>query len=77
MTQAGGALPYELQLSQIEASGPNFITFAVGSGTGPAPVSVKLTDGAGNQITNSTPGGSIVSGALFPLGNSASAPYSG
>ena len=77
MTQAGGAAAYELQLAQIEASGPNFVTFAVGNGTGAAPVSVALTDGAGNQITNAIPGGTIVSGALFPLGNTAAAPYLG
>src|SRR6266566_1506955 len=50
MTQAGGAPAYELLLAQVEASGPNFMTFAVGNGTGAAPVSVRLTDGAGNQI---------------------------
>lgn len=77
MTQAGGAPAYELQLAQIEASGPNFVTLAVGSGTGAAPVSVTLTDGAGNQMTSGTPGGTILGGALFPLGNSATAPYLG
>ncbi len=77
MTQAGGAPAYELLLAQVEASGPNFMTFAVGNGTGAAPVSVRLTDGAGNQIASSTPGGSILGGVLFPLGNSASVPYLG
>src|SRR5260370_26034042 len=77
MTQAGGAPAYELLLAQVEASGPNFMTFAVGNATGAAPVSVRLTDGAGNQIASSTPGGSIVGGVLFPLGNSASVPYLG
>ncbi len=77
MTQAGGASAYELQLAQVEASGPNFVTFAVGNGSGAAPVSVRLTDGAGNQITSSTPGGSILGGVLFPLGNSVSVPYLG
>lgn len=76
-TQAGGPLPYELQLAQVEASGPNFLTFAVGSGANGAPVSVSLTDAAGNQMTSSTPGGSMVSGALFPLGSSAPVPYLG
>jgi hypothetical protein len=76
-TQAGGALAYELQLAQLEASGPNFVTFAVGSGTGAAPVAVTLTDGAGNTMTSGTPGGSVVSGALFPLGNTSSEPYLG
>ncbi len=77
MVQAGGVAPYELQLTQVEASGPDFVAFAVGSGTGAAPVSIALSDGAGNSITSSTPGGSILGGALFPLGNSASNPYLG
>ena len=77
MTQAGGAAAYELQLAQVEASGPNFVTLAVGSGTGAAPVSVTLTDGAGNQISSATAGGSILGGVLFPLGTSASVPYLG
>jgi len=76
-TLAGGASAYELQLAQLEASGPNFVTFAVGSGTGAAPVAVTLTDGAGNQIASATPGGAVVSGALFPLGNTSSVPYLG
>ncbi len=77
MIQAGGPLPYEFGLAQIEASGPNFVTFAIGSGTGAAPVSLTLTDGAGNQISSSSPGGSILGSVLFPLGNSPSAPYLG
>ena len=77
MAQAGGAVAYELQLAQIEASGPNFMTVAIGSGTGPAPLSVVLLDAAGNQITSASPSGTMVSGALFPLGNSSSVPYLG
>jgi hypothetical protein len=75
--QAGGASAYEMQLAQLEASGPNFLTFAVGSGTGAAPVTVTLTDGSGNQITSASPGSSVVSGAIFPLGSASSAPVLG
>jgi len=76
MTQAGGVLPYEQQLAEIEASGPNFLTFAVGSGTGAAPVSISLTDGSGKQLTNGATGG-ILGGALFSLANGATGPYLG
>jgi len=76
-TQAGGAISYEQQLANIEASGPNFLTFAIGNGTGAAPVSVTLTDGAGNQLASGAPGSTIVSGVLFPLGTTASTPYLG
>jgi hypothetical protein len=76
--QSGGASAYELQLAQVESSGPNFISFAVGSGTGAAPVSVAITDGAGNQIVSTTPGGTVVGGAIFPLGaTSTGVPYLG
>jgi large repetitive protein len=78
MTSAGGAVPYEQQLAQLEASGSNFVSFAVGSGTGAAPVSVTMTDGSGNQLSTNTPGGSIVGGAMLPLSSStASTPVLG
>jgi hypothetical protein len=77
MIDATGILPYELQLAQIEASGPNFLSFGIGSGTVGAPVSVMLTDGTGNQMSSATPGGTLVSGAVFPLGNSPTAAYLG
>src|SRR5262249_35571838 len=57
MSDAGGVLPYELQLAQVLASGSNFITFTVGSGRNAAPVSVSFTDGAGNAVTSTSPGG--------------------
>jgi Bacterial Ig-like domain/Carboxypeptidase regulatory-like domain/Bacterial Ig domain len=76
-TLAGGAITYESQLAQVLSSGPNFISFAVGSGTGPAPVSVGLVNGAGNQFSSTTPGGTVVGGALFPLGRSGGVPYLG
>ena len=77
MSDAGGILPYELQLAQIETSGPNFITFGVGSGITGSPISVTLTDSVGNQVGSGAPGGTMVGGALFTLGNSPNETYLG
>jgi hypothetical protein len=77
MIQSGGPLPYELQLSQLEASGPNFLAFAVGNGISSAPVAVSLTDSSGNQLSTSTPGGSIPGGVLLSLSNNSSTPVLG
>lgn len=77
MNDAGGASPYELQLSQLEASGPDFLAFSVGNGTSAAPVTVTLTDGAGNQLGTNLPGGSIPGGVLLSLGSNSSSPVMG
>jgi len=77
MNDAGGPLPYELQLSQLEASGPNFLTFAVGNGSSAAPVAVSLTDSSGNQLSTATPGGSIPGGVLLSLSSNSSTPALG
>ena len=77
MVNAGGPGPYELQLTQLEASGPNFVAFSVGSGTTAAPVTVTMTDSAGNQLGSNIPGGSIPGGVLLPLGTSSPAPVVG
>jgi hypothetical protein len=78
MVQAGGAVPYELQLAQLEASGPNFLSFAVGQGTGASPVAVSLTDSLGNQLsTNTAGGGNIPGGVLLSLGSSSPSPVLG
>lgn len=77
MISAGGPLPYELQLDQLEASGPNFLAFAVGNGTAAAPVAVSLTDSSGNQLSTNVPGGSIPGGVLLALGSSSNAPVVG
>lgn len=77
MLLAGGPLPYELLLSQIEASGPNFLAFGVGNGTSAAPVSVTLTDSSGNSLSTTTPGGSIVGGVMLALSSNASTPLVG
>src|SRR5260370_378456 len=76
-SQAGGVVPYELALSQIEASGPNFLTFAVGNGNAAAPVKATLIDPAGNHIDSSAPGGTIPGGVLLSLGNTSNAPLLG
>ncbi|MFZ1010565.1 MAG: carboxypeptidase regulatory-like domain-containing protein [Candidatus Sulfotelmatobacter sp.] len=78
MVQAGGSVPYELQLAQLEASGPNFLSFAVGQGTGASPVAVSLTDSVGNQLsTNTVGGGNIPGGVLLFLGTTSPAPMLG
>jgi hypothetical protein len=77
MIQSGGPLPYELQLSQVEASGPNFLAFAVGNGTSAAPVAVSLTDSSGNQLSTNTPGGSIPGGVMLSLSSNSSTPVLG
>lgn len=77
MTQSGGPLPYELQLSELEASGPNFLAFAVGNGTSAAPVAVSLTDSSGNQLSTNTPGGSIPGGVMLSLGSTSGTPILG
>jgi hypothetical protein len=77
MSGAGGILPYELQLARIEASGPSFISFGVGSGTTGSPISATLTDSAGNHVGSSAPGGTMVGGALFTLGSPPNATYLG
>jgi hypothetical protein len=77
MLQSGGPLPYELQLSELEASGPNFLAFAVGNGPSPAPVAVTLTDSSGNQLSTNSPGGSVPGGVMLPLGNNAGTPVLG
>ena len=70
VAQSGGPLPYELQLSQIGASGPNFVAFAAGSGNSSAPVSLTVTDGAGNQLQSASASGTILGGVILPLGAS-------
>ncbi|HEY6351400.1 MAG TPA: Ig-like domain-containing protein, partial [Candidatus Angelobacter sp.] len=52
VSDLGGALNYQQQLSEIYASGQDFISFAVASGTSAAPVNFTLTDGVGNMDGN-------------------------
>jgi hypothetical protein len=80
--QAGGAISYERAVSAVEASGPDFLALAVGSGAGAAPVDVSLADGNGNILASTTPGGAIPGGVLLPLGaggagGSSGGPYLG
>lgn len=77
MVQSGGPLPYELQLSELEASGPNFLTFAVGNGPSAAPVAVSLTDSSGNQLSTNSPGGSVPGGVMLSLGSNSGTPVLG
>ena len=79
--QAGGPLPYERSFAQLQASGPDFISFAVGSGTSGAPVDVAFADGALRQSLSGTtaavPRSDIPGGVIVPLGPPATAPLLG
>ncbi len=77
MINSGGALAYELQLADLEVSGSNFISLGVGSGSSAAPVSVMLTDTNGNQISTTSPGGSMLGGVMLSLSNNSSTPVIG
>jgi hypothetical protein len=77
MAADGGPLPYERAISTVEASGPDFVAFAVGNGSSGAPVNVSLTDSSGNALTSTTPGGAIPGGVLLPLGTAGSSPVLG
>lgn len=72
MQQGGGAISYERAVSAVEASGPDFLALAVGSGGGAAPVDVALADGNGNVLASTAPGGEIPGGVLLPLGSGGS-----
>jgi hypothetical protein len=82
MQSLGGPLPYESQLTELEASGPNFLAFAVGNGNNGngaslLPVIVSLTDSLGNQLSTNTPGGSIPGGVLLTLSSNSTNPVLG
>ena len=68
--QGGGALAYERQVSQVEASGADFLALAVASGGSAAPVDVSLADANGDVLASTAPGGEIPGGVLLPLGGS-------
>jgi hypothetical protein len=71
VSDAGGPLSYQTQLSQVYASGPNFISFTVASGGAAPPVQFKLTDAFGNIARTWVPGSfndTIPGFAQVPLG---------
>lgn len=76
-TGAGNPLDYERAVAQLAASGADFISFAVASGTNGAPLSITLTDGQGRRSATGVAASSIydngqVPGAtLIPLGSDA------
>src|SRR5262249_44458338 len=51
-SDSGGALNYQEQLSEIYASGQDFVSFAIANGTSAAPVIFTLTDSLGNVDSN-------------------------
>ncbi len=82
---AGGPVAYEQQVAEVAASGPDFLSFAIGAASGPRPVEVALRDGAGRSalvpsgdgtgdapLPNRLPGG-----VLVPLGAPETAPVLG
>lgn len=73
MQQAGGVLPYEREVSEVQVSGPDFLALAVGSGGSAAPVDVALADGSGNVLASTVSQGVVAGvpgGVLLPLGGS-------
>jgi hypothetical protein len=78
----GGTLPYGASIDSIAVSGPDFIRFGIGSGTGAALVSASVTDAGGRRTV--APGApaeipvSQIPGAVWlPFGPSASEPLVG
>jgi Big-like domain-containing protein/carboxypeptidase family protein/PA14 domain-containing protein len=70
---AGGIIPYEKVAAEIAASGKDFISFAVGDGSGAAPLDISLVDALGRRtVPDASAGGvppSNVPGAVFlPIG---------
>jgi hypothetical protein len=77
VSDAGGPLNYQMQLSKVLVSGPDFISFALGSGNSAPPALFLLTDSAGNTARSMVPGNfndNIATFSQVPLGPSDSAP---
>jgi len=77
VSDAGGPLNYQAQLSQVYASGPDFMSFTLASGNGPPPVLFLLTDGAGNTARSVVPGNfndNVAGFAQVPLGATDNSP---
>jgi hypothetical protein len=77
LSDAGGPLNYQAQVSQIYASGPDFMSFALASGAAAPPVQFKLTDASGNIARTWVPGtfnDTIPGFAQVPLGPTDSSP---
>ncbi|HVN13858.1 MAG TPA: carboxypeptidase regulatory-like domain-containing protein, partial [Kineosporiaceae bacterium] len=76
VAQAGGALEYERQVAQLAASGPDFISFAVGNGAAGSSATVWVEDrlgrksGFGREAT-AIPTAQIPGAVLMPLGDPA------
>jgi hypothetical protein len=77
VSDAGGPLNYQTQLSQVYASGPDFISFALASGLGAPPVLFKLADAFGNTAQTWVPGNfndAVPGFAQVPLGPTDNSP---
>ena len=80
VSDAGGPLNYQAQLSQVYASGPDFMSFTVASGGAAPPVVFKLTDASGNSARTWVPGifsDNITGFAQVPLSATDSSPILG
>ncbi|MBZ5508478.1 MAG: Ig-like domain-containing protein [Acidobacteriia bacterium] len=81
VSSTGGALNFQNDLTSVFASGPDFISFALASGTGAPPVGFTLTDGNGNvarQLGSVTPLPNDIPGfGQVPLSNMDAAPVLG
>lgn len=82
VSDAGGALNYQQQLSQIYASGTDFVSFAVASGSSAAPVDFSFSDNVGNNSANIGSVADLSSSgvpgfAQAPLGNTDASPILG
>jgi hypothetical protein len=80
--QAGGPLAFEAASAQVLASGPDFLSYAVGNGSNQAPVEVQLSDatgdlGRGFGFTTGTLINQVVGFGQLPLGNSDASPLYG
>ncbi len=77
VSDAGGPLNYQMQLSKVYASGGDFVSFALGSGNSAPPALFMLTDSAGNTARSMVPGNfndNIATFSQVPLGPTDSAP---
>src|SRR5262249_10325594 len=76
MSDAGGVLAYERAVAQVAASGPDFLTFAVGNGAARAPVTITVTDAQGRQLRDGEPA-TLPGAFLMPFGDPSTSPVLG
>ena len=79
---AGSAVGLGRQLDHVAISGPDYVRFAIASGTSAAPVSAVLVDGAGRRCTagsavSDTTACTIPGAVWLPLSSASAAPQLG